>query len=293
MSEKIALTGIQAEEVKTLADETRKSMGIYGDVPIASDIFRLLEKKGIILCQYPFQSSEDSHTDATITWFETKEGPITFIGLNTSRCYDEQIFALAHELYHFITKTGRAYCIQTELQDRLTESKADRFAAELLLPRDALKSAVSRGFEKCNPNESGHLRLLRFLARLQCEWCLPYHALVNRLYEESYINKPTYDRLYEVCDRKENSDYCRILKSMDQEKFRLLNEKTYRKGISGDVLEIIIQNYENGITPTDEFIHILELFGNTPEDFGFDLSADSQDLDQLDELFEGGEPDES
>ena len=89
----------QTEEIKLLASEIRRSFGIVNDIPIANDIFMLLDKKGIILCQYPFKASEGSHTDATITWFEMENEPLTFIGLNTAIYYDEQIFAVAHELY--------------------------------------------------------------------------------------------------------------------------------------------------------------------------------------------------
>ena len=43
----------------------------------------------------------------------------------------------------------------------------------------------------------------------------------------------------------------------------------------------------------DEFASILKLFGKEPDDFGFDLSVDAADVDELDELFEGGGVDES
>ena len=43
----------------------------------------------------------------------------------------------------------------------------------------------------------------------------------------------------------------------------------------------------------DEFASILKLFGKEPDDFGFDLSVDSADVDELDELFEDGGVDES
>lgn len=39
-----------------------------------------------------------THTYGNITWFKTDNDTITFIGLNTSSFYDEQIFAIAHEI---------------------------------------------------------------------------------------------------------------------------------------------------------------------------------------------------
>lgn len=287
--EKMVLNSCQVEEIRTLADQTRKIFGVYGDVPIANDIFMLLDKKDIILCQYPFETSEDSHTDATLTWFETDGSPITFIGLNTSRYYDEQIFALAHELYHFITKTGKAYQMDMEEEDILTEKKADRFAAELLLPKEVLRSKIISEFQENNINTISIRRLLRFIARLQCEWWLPYHSIVNRLLEEEYIDKNIYWNLYQINDRDEKSLYGRIFKSLDEDKYMMLNNKTNRRDISGSVLEIIIQNYEDGNTTEDEFVRLLSLYGKSPEDFGFDLSVRSEDLMELNELFEGGD----
>lgn len=63
----------------------------------------LIEKKGIVICEYPFKQTSASHTDAAITLFETEKGVVTFIGLNTSPYFDEQLFCLAHELYHYWT----------------------------------------------------------------------------------------------------------------------------------------------------------------------------------------------
>ena len=42
MKHDIVLTEEQIVEIKKLADNTRKEFGIFGDVPIAKDIFMLL-----------------------------------------------------------------------------------------------------------------------------------------------------------------------------------------------------------------------------------------------------------
>lgn len=277
MNNEVNLTEKQIEEVKLLADDTRKAFGVYGDVPIANDIFMLLEKKDIILCQYPFESSGQSHMDANITWFETNFGPLTFIGLNTALYFDEQIFALAHEIYHYTTKSGKAYNTDTDEEDKLTEKKADRFAAELLLPREALRTNVISQFKTTNLNQVSDLRILRFIARLQNEWWLPYRSLVLRLQEEGYINQRTSDMLLAINDRDTNSIYNKIFASIAPDCYKILNEKTNRTDISGRILEIFIQNYEDGSLNDDEFVELLEMFGKSPKDLGFDLYAE-QDL---------------
>lgn len=293
MNNEVKLTEEQIEEVKQLADETRRNFGVYGNVPIANDIFTLLEKKEIILCQYPFQSLAQSHMDANITWFETSFGPLTFIGLNTALCFDEQIFALAHELYHYTTKTGKAYHIDLEEEDIVTEKKADRFAAELLLPREALRTSIVMQFKKSDLRDVSELRLLRFIARLQSEWWLPYRSLIFRLQEEGYINQEQFNMLFAIDDRDETSIYSKIFSNIAPDCYRTLNEHTNRTDISGRILEIFIQNYEDGSLNDDEFVELLKMFGKSPIDLGFDLYAEQDDLDDLQELFEDGDADES
>ena len=99
MNNEIALTELQVDQIKEYADKERKKFGVI-DVPIAGELFMLLEQEGIAICQYPFPTSKKSHTDANITRFESESGQMIFIGLNTAIYYDEQLFALAHELYH-------------------------------------------------------------------------------------------------------------------------------------------------------------------------------------------------
>lgn len=293
MKREVDLTEKEIEEIKRLADSIRCEFGIYRDVPIAKDIFILLEKKGIILCQYPFQTEKESHTDASITWFGTKFDSLTFIGLNTSLYFDEQIFALAHELYHYITKTGKAYHADIEKEDKLTERKADRFAAELLLPREALYDRVVSHFGTSNLERVSELRLLRFIVRLQDEWWLPYHSLVLRLYEESYISEKVFQLLFHMDDRDPSSGYSRLCSNLAPDCYKILNEKTMRTDISNSVMEIFIQNYEDGYLTDDEFVKLLSMFGKSPADLGYDLCAGAQDLEELQELFDDGGADES
>lgn len=283
------LTEGQIVEIKILADKTRKEFGVFGDVPIAKDMFMLLEKKDIILCQYPFQTEKESHMDANITWFETKYGPLTFIGLNTSLYFDEQIFALAHELYHFITKTGRAYEAGEKDEDELTEKKADRFAAELLLPGNVLRSRVVSQFKTSDLSLVSELRLLRFIARLQDEWWLPYRSIVYRICEEGYIGKGMFNKLFDMDCRAPDSKYGRIFSNMAQDCYRILNQKTRCTDISSRILEVFIQNYEDGTMTDDEFAELLGLFGKSPEDFGFEFCVDTEHMGELQELFEGGD----
>ena len=280
----VVLDEKQIYDVKKLASETRQVFGALQNVPIGSDIRLLLEKKDILLCEYPYPDTEGTHTYGNITWFKTEQETITFIGLNTSSYYDEQVFAIAHEIYHYTTKTGKAYTPDLDYEDKLIEKQADRFAAELLLPIEALLDTVVGAFHASDMFKISDNKALRLIARIHCDWWLPYQSIVNRLYEESIISADQYARLYEIDCRSEHGIYRRILKNTDREISELLNKKTKTIGISNRVIETVISNYEDGLIDDDEFIEMLTLFDKKPEDFGFEMSVDIDD--DLKDLFE-------
>ena len=278
----LVLSDQQIFEAKRLASEARRLFGVYPNIPIGSDIRLLLEKNDVLLCEYPYPDSQGTHTYGNITWIKNGNEIITFIGLNTSSYYDEQIFAIAHEIYHYTTKTGKAYTPDVEYEDQITEKMADRFAAELLLPAEVLFSLVTDVFGKVNMYDVPENKTLRFIARIQCDWWLPYQAIINRLFEEKLISVEQYNNLYDLDCRSENGVYRRILKSTDREISELLNKKTKSIGVSNKVIETIISNYEDGLIDENEFIENLALFGKKPDDFGFDMNVEfDDDLKQI------------
>ena len=223
MSKNVELTEKQILKIKELANKTRKEIGLHPDVPVADDILRYLESKNIIICHYPFK--DGLHFDANITIFHTDKEPLEFIGLNSNLFYDEQIFALAHELYHYLTKSGLAYS-ENDKANVSIEKMADRFAAELLLPEEVLKNIVIRTFHHRNLNEIPELRLLRFIALLQIEWWLPYRSVLKRLDEENLLSNDVIENLYKINHRYESSNYAKILKNINSEIFTLLNSRS-------------------------------------------------------------------
>lgn len=274
------LTKEQVNQVKELSENVRKELGVYSDVPVADDLRSFLENKGIIVCEQVFSEN----IDAAITIFDSNGDKMTFIGLNSSLHYDEQLFALAHELYHYLTKTGAAY---EDKEDSVTERKADRFAAELLLPSEVLHKIV----DGVNLNNESLIRVWRIISRIQNKWWLPYRAIVNRLNEEGYLSPSKYDELYNSEHRDSKTGYGRIFYNINKKKFQLLNSVPAANSISDNVIELTIQNFEDDIISEEEFIESLDIFGKEPSDFGFEIKAINDD-EEMAEFFIGGEPDE-
>ena len=289
MKNNTVLTEKQITEIKEQANTTRKEMGVYDDVSIADDLLFFIEKKSIIVCEYPF--ADDVHWDANITIFDNDGRQLVFIGLNSNLYYDEQIFALAHELYHYQTKTGLAFNKDQEEEDLITEKMADRYAAELLLPGEVLKRNLVKTFVEQNINDVAELRMLRFVAKLQIEWWLPYRSIILRLYEEGGLSVKRRDELLQIDCRDVEGNYAKIFMSIDPEKHSLLNSKSGNISITKSTFEVIIRNFEDGYISEDEFVKILALFGKKPFDFGFDISADLDDGD-LKQFFSGGKANE-
>ena len=92
--------------------------------------------------------------------------------------------------------------------------------------------------------------------------------------------------------RDPGSQYGKIFSNMAQDCYKILNEKTRCIEISSHILEMFIQNYEDGHITDDDFVELLGLFGKSPEDFGFELCVDAEYVEELQELFESGDADE-
>lgn len=274
----VELTIKEISEIKQLAKDTRKSFGVNDEVPIANDMKMLLDRQGIYLCEYPFENN--SKIDAEIVRFETVDKPLIFIGLNSSLYYDEQIFALAHEIFHFKTKSGKAYSLEKDDEYARTEKKADRFAAELLLPETVLRTYVINEFSNESISDDNVLRILRFIANLQVVWWLPYKSIVLRLREEKLIDEELFNKLYEDFDvRDENSEYYTILKAIDKNAAIRLNNPTGNLTVSNEVIRTILKNYDDEYISEDEFVELLGVFKLEPSDYGYQIGDFDADCD--------------
>jgi len=276
MNQKIRLDDVQIDHIRKLARDKRSEFaGISEKTPVANDIFTILEQLNIHLLEFPIQSENDHPAfSAAILCCEDNGDSLVFIGLNTADYFDKQIFAIAHELYHYFTKTGYHLSRSNDPVNTILEAMANRFAAEFLFPASELRSTVLDEFKTPDLNDVPEKALLRFIVRLQCIWWLPYRSLVKRLYEIGAVNETRYDALYEVNERDPDSEYYRIGLAFNDEVFAKLNSKTNRIGTSMKDIDIILRNYEDGLLSEDELVETLKLFAKVPVDFGFDVSVE-------------------
>ncbi len=287
------LSKLQIDEIRKLARDKRLSLGFVGETPIANDIFTILDKLNIILLEYPIKTDGDRPAFSAAIMHSEEEEKLTFIGLNTADYFDNQVFAIAHELYHYYTKSGSHLSRLKDEERSFIEVKANRFAAEFLLPANELDSIVLDEFKTSSLESFHHKTLLRFIARLHCTWRLPYRSLVKRLQEIGAITSEQYTELYSIDERNLQDEYGKIGQATNKEVFLKLNQPTKNIGTSPNEIEIIIRNFEDNLINEDSFAETLSIFNKTPDEFGYEVNVSQDDLDEFDAFFSEEDDDEN
>lgn len=253
------------------------------------DIKKFARDENIILMYLPINQSHEKTSFSSVYMYLRKDD-IHFIGINSSDYYDNQLFAIAHELYHHYEKDD-IHLSRISLDDQeqnKREARANRFAAELLLSKDDLKREIKKmNNYSLDMNKCTIEKIYRLIAKLQCEYKLPYKAIVRRLIEVDAINEEKYNLLYSINPREEDSKYYNIGIGMDKDVFKRLNEVTKEYGIEGTDLEDILGNFEDGFIDITELIEDLDKFNKDITDFGYEneVEVDEESIDEFDCLF--------
>ncbi|MCY1152968.1 MAG: ImmA/IrrE family metallo-endopeptidase [Sphaerochaetaceae bacterium] len=281
---KLKINDAQKFEISKIAEEEKRKLGFVGSAPIANDLVNLLEQLHIILLEIPITSEKDTPSfSAAIVYIENQD--LTFVGINTADYYDKQLFALAHELYHFFVKTGYHLSRINDGQNDLLEMKANYFASEFILPKEELQKIVFEEFKTNSLKKIDLQKIIRFISRIYCKWWLPYNYIVEKLFEIGAIGKDQKEELLKQDVRDTNSTFARICKTINPDVYKLLNNKTHRISTSPEIIEIIIKNFEDDLISEDDFEKILKMFNMSPSDFGYDIEIDKNSLDELDDFF--------
>lgn len=278
----------EIELIRKLARDKRFALGFSDDPPIANDIFTIIDKLEIILLEIPIEAECGKPAfSAVILCSEEGGESLVFIGLNTADYFDRQIFAIAHELYHFFTKTGSHLSRHDAQEGDEIEAKANWFAAEFLLPEEVLRRRVFEEFKSYTLETVQTKVLLRFIARLHCVWRLPFRSLVKRLREIKAITEIQYKELYTVNERDPDGEYYRIGRSTQSDVFMKLNTAAKTVGTSPRAIETILRNFEDNLIDEDTFVRMLGLFKKSPADYGYEVSISQDDIDEIHDFIEG------
>ncbi len=268
------------KKIELMVKEKRSCIGGM-DLPIANNLLAFCESLGLHIIQAPVSSSIGKSTPQFSALYHlSKNGGEThhFIGLNTADYYDRQLFALAHELYHYFypsTHGGEYRICMTDDFTNKDDVDANYFASEFLLPSSRLIS-LSKEWVGGDLSKEDMPTILRFIARIHLVWWLPYKSIVRKLLENNLLDETLFDHLYEQDTRSLEGQYFKIASSLDDQSIRLLNSRTSMLSLDAASLETVISNYLKGITEAEDFVETLKMFGKQPEDLGIFLVDENE-----------------
>jgi Zn-dependent peptidase ImmA (M78 family) len=269
-------------DIKEMAKAKRREYDI-GMGPLGDNIFKLIRKEGIHLILLPIETAEPYPFQGLYLSSKEHQENLIYIGLNTIDYYDKQIFTIAHELFHHWEHRRDYYvCRHTEGSDGIEEQKANRFAAEFLLPSDILESEIkSKNNGETSIKEWKYNALLRFIARIHCDYHLPYKAIVRRLQEIQAIIDEQAEMLRGESVRHDQTTYFKLGLNQNADMFRKLNTATKDVGIDGENLNQMIDVFEAEGVSLAELSEDLILFNKTLVDFNLEQEVDPDDLEEL------------
>ena len=177
---------LTSQEIKQIKKQSKDSRGIYGvNAPIETNIFSFISQNDDIVFQ--LHEFKDSALDAMIIKY-SPQSERKYIVINSDKPLINQVFAAAHEFYHYkysFAGNTRNSFICSFNENIKEEIKANRFAAEFLLPEGALKTELE-AFLRFHENfeESPIHKQIAFCLTLVIKYALPLKAVLYRLKEE-------------------------------------------------------------------------------------------------------------
>lgn len=248
---------LSKEEIELLKNRARDSRAIYGlNTPIGTNIFSFLEQKGDIVFQ--LQDFKKSDLDAMIIKYSSKSLK-KYIVINSDKPLINHIFAAAHELYHysysFIENQLDSFVCSFSKNEK-EEIKANRFAAEFLLPEEALRNELKTflQFSEGKFQTTPLYRQIAFCFVLVAKYCLPLKAVLYRLKEENISNTDYLLKHYE--------DVKKILLEFSEENVRVKelysNKNIY---INEQLYDLVSLLYNKGRLDDFTVSEIIKKFG--------------------------------
>lgn len=242
------------EDIKKEVWYFQKTYSGASDNVLQDDIFRIIEElKGVDLLLFPIEDDE-------ICGFICNYKDEMFIYINSYLPLEKQIFAAAHELYHFINDGHRELLKSKtidendeEILDDLEESKANLFAALLLVPKESLKKEL----ELLKVKTAKDLNQLKVI-KLMDAFAVPYKTIILRLYEIEILDEEETVKWLSIPDRNEEKG---ILYQIKKHKIAERWQKRTRQVKYSNLQALIYDNDELELLPEERIKKDLDFIG--------------------------------
>ena len=173
-------TSLSLDEIDVIKKLAREKRVDYAFAPMGIGVFDLIQKQSSDI-RFELVSFESDKIDGML-YIPTTGKERAYIILNSNKPLVNQVFAAAHEFYHYI----KDYQVFKDVN----EKKACRFAAEILFPEEALNREVRdycRSLQVTDFKSLNFNQIASFIIVMTVKYQMPLKAVIYRLEEEHFI----------------------------------------------------------------------------------------------------------
>jgi len=275
----ISLSQLEISDIKQFASEKRSD---YGNAPIGLNIFKYI--KGINNnISFEFVKFDQKNIDA-ILYIPNSGRDRAYIIINSNQPMVNQIFATAHEYYHYFkdyesVKKEPFICQMNSLMN-IKEQRASRFAAEFLLPTAALNSDLEKlcvSISKPNIIGASLSELAAICIYLTVKYALPLKAVLYRLHEENHIKN--------LDEHMSNYDFIKSLliecKLISEISILLDNKNPIQS--DNEIYKSMLKTYEKGLVSMEQIESDARIIGLDMDTISSIICDESENDDEDDD----------
>lgn len=229
--------------------------------PLGKGIFDVIEKECIVV-YYPIMDADETNDGFFLPSIPLKNGEYrNIIFINTFQTEEKQVFIAAHEYGHYLKV---ADVVNNKCGTQIdNEIIVNRFAAELLMPRDLFRRFFVEKFKDIGKDKKsvGLIRLFDCIVATMEHFSVPYNAVVIRLVETGLIRREDGIKLVDGDEQLTLDDIENIVNQriVDGE-YNVLRTSSHKKNISG-LKELLDKAEEQGNISQAKIDRLRENFG--------------------------------
>jgi len=277
-------SSLSEEEIYAIKELAREKRVNYALAPIGEKIFDWITEQNANI-HFELVDLESDRIDGML-YIPVTGSEKAYIILNSNKPLINQIFTAAHEYYHYIKDYAvikeTPYICNFSALESINEKKASRFAAEFLLPEEALRNEIRLMRKRMDGIAESQFSFEFYAAisiMLTVKYQMPLKAVIYRLHEENYIRDiGQYIDNYEFI-----KNVLRELKIVEKKVKYLYSNKNHHLDIDGNIYRQMKSAYDTGYAARDEILCDAETLGldsQVVKEF-FD---DAEDEDKDDDL---------
>ena len=248
----------------------------FQNLLLREDVLELLDRYCTVI-YYPLLDEKENNGFHITGILDIKGNEKHFVFINTAQTMEKQVFTAAHELGHIWEVDEYVKeCCDVVLDNRLRELIMNRFAAELLIPKEQFYASFRSEYEKFKNDESSITvaNMLKVIVALMNQFFVPRKSIILRCVELKIISEKTAELLLgmgaisgDVIETRINE----IIRDNGYIKFQKPSEKKWIEGLA----ELLDYAEETKAVTQSKIDHMRETFELSPQ------SAADEQMDEV------------